>query len=101
LVKRDDFDDFARRVTALYVYGPARFCHPERKTTLAVFIIWIIFNNFAVRNRFAQFLNCNTAQDTLVKGMFGKFKLIFGDLERSWLIKVVIFYHFIVIYAEC
>jgi hypothetical protein len=79
LVKRDDFDDFAGRVTALYVYWPARFCHSEHKTTGAVFIIGIIFNHFAVRESFAQFLNRNAAQDALVKGMFGKLKLICGN----------------------
>lgn len=63
----------------MYVYWPARFCHPEHKTTGAVFILGIIFDHFAVCHSVAQFLNCNATRDALVKGMFGKLKLICGD----------------------
>jgi hypothetical protein len=83
LVKRDDFDDLAGRVTTLYVDWPARFCHPEHKTTGAMFILGIIFNHFATCYRFAQFLNCNAARNALVEGMFGKLKLICGDFRAK------------------
>ena len=53
LVKRDDFNDLAGRVTALYVYWPARFCHPEHKTTGAVFIIADIKPNLNIGSIFA------------------------------------------------
>src|SRR5205807_9188512 len=55
----------------------------ENQTTRTIFVIRVIFDDFATVNCLAQLLNANPPQNALVSSMFRKLKQSGGNLSAN------------------
>ncbi len=78
LVERDDFNQWAFRVTALDVEWTFFYCVSQNQTTGAIFVVWVVFNNFSVGDSFTQFLNRNPAHKASINRVFRELELAIG-----------------------
>jgi hypothetical protein len=68
-VKRNDFDQRTRRVTALNVEGSSRSSKSENQATWSIFVIGIIFDHFAHSYGFSNLSDSDVSEDALVSRM--------------------------------
>ena len=53
----------------------ARSGEPEDQTTWAIFVVGIVFNHFADRERLAELLDADAPKDTLIQSMLGELEV--------------------------
>jgi len=82
-IERNNFQQRARRITALNVHRSVGRRQAENQTTRTIFVIRVIFDDFATVNCLAQLLNANAPQNALVSSMFRKLKQSGGNLRAN------------------